>query len=216
MSYENYVIYVADTETTGTDHLKNEVIELSIIRLFLGTDKPDEQKSWLLRATSPENISDEALAVNGHKREDILGISKFGRENYLLPKVALPQIENWIAEDDMTIDDRILAGHNISFDFNFLQSAWDRNDASDTFPFQTGSGQRIIDTKQLALIIDVLGSRRRKYYNLGSIVKAYGIPKEKAHRADADARMTKNVLMKQIDPFMKVVKEAFASTYDNE
>lgn len=213
---QNYVLYVGDTETTGLDPDKNEIVELSLIRTFLNSDKPDEQKTWLIRATMPLNISDEALAVNGHKREDILGLSKHGKENYILPKDVLPQIENWLAEDDCLAADRVLCGHNVKFDFDMLEAMWKRNGSEETFPFLTGSKKLTIDTKEITLFIDILIGKKRKFYNLGSVIKAFGIKKEKAHRADSDTRVTAELLKKQIKPFAEVVVKAFGSTLEDE
>jgi DNA polymerase III alpha subunit (gram-positive type) len=213
---ENYVVYVCDTETTGLDPTKNEIVELSLIRMFLNSEKEDEQKTWLIRAMMPLNIQDEALAVNGHKREDVLGLSKNGKENYILPKDVLPQIENWMAEDDCLAADRVLAGHNALFDFNMIEAMWKRNDAVETFPFLIGSKTQLIDTKMLTLFIDILIGKKRKYYNLGSVIKAYGIKKEKAHRADTDTRVTRDLLRKQILPFIEPAKTSFSSTLEDE
>lgn len=213
---EEYIIYVADTETTGTIFEKHEIIEISLLRFVLNSKNEPEQKTWLMRATLPQNIEDQALAVNGHKREDIVGISKFGKENYLLPTDVLPQIENWIAEDDCLTSDRILAGHNIGFDFSMMEAQWNRHNAYDTFPFTTGPNKQLLDTKQLALYIDVLLGKRRKFYNLGEMVKAYGLKKEKAHKADADTRMTHQLLLKQTEPFIKTAKEVFSSFVSEE
>jgi len=207
MSTEGYVIYVSDVESTGLNKENNEIIELSMLRLFLDGSKDDEQKTWLLKALKPETIEDEALKINGHKREDILCLSEFGKENYLHPEVVLPQIENWIAEDDMTSSDRVLGGQNVLFDFEMMECTWKRFNSIDTFPFQLGHNKLTVDTKQLALFIDIIAGKRRKFYNLGSLVKDYGIKKEKAHRADADVRMTKDLLLKQIEPFIKIIKE---------
>jgi DNA polymerase III alpha subunit (gram-positive type) len=166
-----------------------------------------------MRALKPETISDEALKVNGHKREDILWLTAHGKENYKNPKDVLPEIENWIAEDDVTSADRVLCGHNVMFDFNIMESTWLRHLAIDTFPFLTGSKRQTIDTKELALFIDIIAGKRRKFYNLGNLIKAYGIKKEKAHRADADTRMTKELVVKQAAPFKKVVLEAFSNIF---
>lgn len=213
---EQYVIYVSDTETTGLDKDLNEIIELSMIRLFLDGSREEEQKTWLMKALKPETITDEALKINGHKREDILCLTAHGKENYINPKELLPKIENWIAEDDVTSADRILGGQNIMFDFDIMESTWKRHGVIDTFPFQLGHNKLTIDTKQLALFIDIIAGKRRKFYNLGSLIKAYGIKKEKAHRADADTRMTKDLLLKQILPFKKVVLEAFPDIFNDE
>lgn len=210
---ESYVIYVSDTETTGLDKDLNEIVELSMIRLFLDGSREEEQKTWLIKALKPETIQDEALKINGHKREDILGLTAHGKENYIHPTEVLPLIENWIAEDDMTSADRVLGGQNVMFDFEMLENTWKRQNAIDTFPFLSGHKKQVIDTKQLALFIDIIAGKKRKFYNLGSLVKAYGIKKEKAHRADADTRMTKDLLVKQITPFKKVVLEAFPDIF---
>ena len=73
---EGYVLYVIDTETTGLDAEKNDVIEASFCRLnFLSENVDREQKTWLFKALNPDTIEAEALAINGHKREDILGLT---------------------------------------------------------------------------------------------------------------------------------------------
>jgi DNA polymerase III alpha subunit (gram-positive type) len=213
---QDYIIYTCDTETTGTDSEKHEIIELSMIRFSLLENIKEEQKTFLIRATIPDNIEDEALKINGHKREDILGLSKFGKDNYVHPKEVIPQIENWIAEDDCTVNDRVLTGHNVGFDDRMMESMWRRQGVVDTYPFQLGYNKLLIDTKAIALYIDVIAGMKRKFYNLGSIVKDYGVKKEKAHRAEGDTRMTKDVLLRQIKPFKEVVLEAFKSTYKDD
>ena len=210
---ESYIIYVGDTETTGLDKDLNEIIELSLLRFSFDGVCKEEQKTWLMKALKPETIQDEALKINGHKREDILWLTAHGKENYKSPKETLPEIENWIAEDDVTSADRVLCGQNVMFDFNIMESTWQRHGAMDTFPFLSGHKRQVLDTKELALFIDIIAGKRRKFYNLGSLVKAYGIKKEKAHRADADTRMTKELVVKQAEPFKKVVLEAFPNIF---
>lgn len=210
--HEGYIIYIADTETTGLIATKHEIVELSLIRLYFGTDKPTEQKTWLIRALNPSSIEDEALNKSGHKKEDVLGLSKFGRENYLLPSQVLPEVENWVAEDDVMAADRVMAGHNVLFDIGMMEELWKRNNSYETFPFETGPNKKIMDTKQIAVLIDILLNYRRKYYNLSSIVKAYGVKKEKAHRADADTRMTLEVLLKQLAPLQEAIVKAFGDS----
>lgn len=216
MSTEGYVIYVSDVESTGLHKDNNEIIELSMLRLFLDGSREDEQKTWLLKALKPETIEEEALKINGHKREDILCMTAIGKETYFHPEIVLPQIENWIAEDDVTSSDRVLGGQNINFDFDMMESTWKRFNSIDTFPFQLGHNRLTIDTKLIALFIDIIAGKRRKFYNLGSLVKDYGVKKEKAHRADADVRMTKDLLLKQIEPFKKVIAEGKLDIFGKE
>ena len=71
----DYVIYVVDVETTGLDDRANDVIELSMHRL---TD--DVQKTWCLKPINVNNIDPDSLRINGHKLENLLHQTKFGKE----------------------------------------------------------------------------------------------------------------------------------------
>lgn len=205
-----YVIYVQDTETTGLEIGINEIIELSLIRLVFKDDDFDaDQKTWLLKALKADTIKDDALAINGHKKEDILWQTPYGKENYKLPEDAIMEIEDWITEDKMSTHDRVFAGQNPMFDFEHMLALWKSCNAEDTFPFLTGHNRRIIDTKEIALFIDICLGKKREKYSLGNLIKAFGIKKGKAHRADEDTRMTKDLLVKFIKALRPAVKENF-------
>ncbi len=194
----SFVIYVVDTETTGFDEVTNDIIELSIYRM-----SDDAQKTWCLRPINQNAIEAGALRVNGHKLEDLKHETKFGRETYLSPAKVLVEVENWMNEDNVTSEDRILLGQNPDFDKKFMQKLWQKCDASGSFPF----GRKVIDTIQATLIMDMARGYDRKGYSLSALAGAFDIKKEKAHRADADTRMTKDLWLKQLAMF----KEAFAN-----
>jgi DNA polymerase III alpha subunit (gram-positive type) len=208
---QNYIVYVQDTETTGLEPKIHEIIELSLLRLTLKeTGFEPDQKTWLIKALNPATIQDDALAINGHKKEDILWQTPFGRENYIKPSDAIIEIEDWIADDKMSAHDRVFAGQNPMFDFEHMIALWERCQSLDTFPFRTGFNKLIIDTMQLALFFDICIGRKREKYNLGSLIKDFGIKKEKAHRADADTRMTSDLLVKFIETCTPIVRDKFA------
>jgi len=207
-----YIIYIVDSETTGIDSSKHEIIELSMCRLLLDSSK-EEQKTWLLQATNEETIEIEALNISGHKREDVLCISDYGKENYIHPKKVLPEIENWIAEDDVSSGDRIVVGQNTEFDFKMMESLWKRHNCYDTFPFQTEPNKLILDTKIMAILIDLCTGKKRERYNLGSLVKSFGVKKRQAHRAAEDVQMTKDLFIKQISPIKNILLETFKDSY---
>lgn len=196
-----YILYVQDTETTGLEPGIHEVIEVSFMRLNFSDNKFSEpdQKTWLLKANKPDTIQADALSLNGHKREDILWQTKEGRENYKKPMDVILEIEDWIAADGMSAHDRAFCGQNPLFDFNHLVELWKSCDSSDTFPFVTGHNKLLIDTKQLALFLDICAGKKREKYNLGALVKAFNIKKRTAHKADEDTRMTADLLMKLIE-----------------
>ncbi len=194
----SFVIYVVDTETTGFDPDVNDVIELSIYRM-----SDDAQKTWCLKPINQNAIEAGALRVNGHKLEDLKHETKFGRETYLSPAKILVEVENWMMEDGVTSEDRILLGQNPNFDKSFMEKLWKKCDSSGTFPF----GRKIVDTIQVTLLMDMARGYTRKGYSLSALASAFDVKKEKAHRADADTRMTKDLWLKQLS----MLKEAFAN-----
>jgi len=193
-----YVIYIVDVETTGLDDRVNDVIELSIHRL---TD--DVQKTWCLRPFNPSAIEADSLRINGHKKEDILHQTKEGRERYLDPNKVIIEVENWVMEDGVPTTQRILAGQNCSFDKSFLEQHWIKGNSKDSFPF----GRRMLDTMQIEFFLDLCRGKMAEGYSLNNLTKKYGLKNEKAHSAAADVKVTKDVLLKQIELFQAKLKE---------
>lgn len=208
-----YIIYVCDTETTGMDKSLHDVIEISICRFSMGSSDNREQRTWYLRALNPTTIQEEALKVNGHKREDIIHFTAAGKAKYEEPSKVVADIENWIMEDDVSVMDRMLVGQNIAFDIGMLKSLWNRVDALETFPWDIDRGKRSLDTQGICNFIDLCTGRRRRYTNLGTLVKAFGIKKRKAHRAEDDVAMTTDLLVKMLKPLVPVAIEMFSECY---
>ncbi len=210
----SYCVYVCDVETTGTDFNKHDIIEICLRRI-----SEPESKLWRLKPSRVENIEQEALKVNGHKLEDLLHKTVYGRETYLNPVDIIPEIEEWFLSDGCSADERVFVGHNPTFDYDFLVDMWKRHGMGDTFPFGfwTKDGKNLgylLDTIQVARFIDLLVGKKRTRYNLGSLVKNYGITKSTAHRADGDVKMTTDLLIKMMEPFQEIAKEKFSEFYD--
>lgn len=208
-----YVLYVMDTETTGLDSQEHDVIEISMCRFSMSDLDNREQKTWYLKALNPFTITDKALSINKHKREDITHMTKKGKEQYQDPLDVIVDIERWIMEDDVSKIDRAVVGQNVNFDIDFLKALWRKVDSEDTFPFNVEKGNRIVDTKQLAIAIDLCTGKRRRYYNLMTLVKSFGAKKRKAHRAEDDVAMTTDVLIKMLTPLKDTISEAFGGCY---
>ncbi len=213
---EGYKILICDTETCGLDANLHDVVEISMCRLeFNNGTQTTDQKTWCLKALNPTTIQEEALKVNGHKREDVLGLTKFGKETYIHPSIVVPEIEMWVMEDNVSSVDRIFVGQNPFFDIAALQALWARVGSPDTFPFSLERNNRVIDTKQIAVMFDLCIGKRRKYYNLASLVKSFGVKKGKAHKASEDVRMTTDLLIKMLTPIKSVVQANFSECYDD-
>ena len=195
---KEYVLYVCDTETTGLNAFKNDVIELSIHRL-----KDDVQKTWHIKPTNIENIDADSLRINGHKLEDITHKTKYGKETYKEASSTIIEIENWLMEDGVPSESRVLVGQNISFDKIMLEQMWIKCNSKETFPF----GRRIVDTMQIEFFVDWCKENMAESYSLSSLIKKYGIKNEKAHSAAADVKATKELFEKQVAYFKKIFKE---------
>lgn len=216
-----YSIYFCDTETSGlintpgiNGSLDNtcDVLEVCLWRM----GEP-ESKTWWTKPLNPENIEDKALKINGHKREDILWLTKEGREKYREPSIVLPEIEEWIMQDAAAAEERVFIGQNPEFDYRFLANLWQKVGAKDNFPFGFWRNKEenvgyTLDTIQLVRFIDVMLGKKRKFYNLGSLVKDFGVKKVQAHRADGDVQMTKELFEKIAEVFKDPAK-AFADCY---
>lgn len=208
-----YIIYVGDTETTGMDPALHDVIEISLCRFSMDSPDNRDQRTWFLKALNPTTIQEEALQVNGHKREDIIHFTQAGKEKYKEPSDVVVDIENWIMEDDASVMDRMLVGQNIAFDIQMLKELWRRVNAVDTFPWDVDRGKRVLDTQGICNFIDLCTGRRRRYTNLGTLIKAFGVKKRVAHRAEDDVAMTTDLLVKMLEPLISVAKKEFGECY---
>ena len=196
---KNYQFYFCDVETTGLFPHKHDILEISLIRL-----KDGEQKTWNLKPINPETIDLGALKINGIKLEDITHQTKFGRETYLDPNKTIVEIENWLMEDEVPAEDRFLIGQNIGrFDMPFLEQLWMKCNSHDSFPF----GRRIIDTMVIELFHDFCKGEFAEGYSLSNFCKKYGVKNDKSHTAAADTKATKEVFLKQVEYFKKILSK---------
>lgn len=185
-----FIFYVLDTETTGLDPDRNDVIELSIFRV-----NDQVKKTWCLKPLALENIEADALRINGHKIEDLKHETKYGKDTYLDPAKVIVEVENLMMEDGSTSEDRILVGQNGIFDKIFLEKLWKKCNSSGTFPF----GRKALDTIQMTLIMDLVTGKKRERYNLTSLAKDFGVKLDKAHRAEDDTLATKDLWLKLME-----------------
>ncbi|MFC3745885.1 ATP-dependent DNA helicase DinG [Paenibacillus sp. GCM10012306] len=99
-----------------------------------------------------------------------------------------PELDEMMMELVPLLDDVVLVGHNVAFDFHFLQNALDR---CGYLPFQG----RILDTIDfLKICFPSLTT-----YQLGAVSNHFGITHERPHQADSDALATALVLLQCLE-----------------
>ncbi len=163
---------VLDIEASGLEYDKSSIVSLGALDFENPTNRfYAECKVW-----DGAHISDEALAVNGFTKDEILDKNKMSESEL---------IRNFI-DWSKDLEDRTLAGQNVSFDRDYVQAACRR--AHMEYPF----AHRTIDTHSLAWMHHVNRGlkppidkeHKRSSLNLDAVLNYCGIPEEpKPHNA---------------------------------
>lgn len=193
---QEYQVYFLDTETNGLDPNVHSPVEISIYKLSSGA-----KSTWHLKPLDVGATAVEALRVNGIKIEDLRGETEEGRRKYREPEKVLVEIENWLMDDFTSPNDRIIGGHNASFDRGMLEALWRRCGSDGTFPFNR---KYIVDTFGIEFFLDFCKGKFAEGYNLKSLAKKYGVKNEHAHTAESDTKTAVEVFMKQADMVRKL------------
>ncbi len=157
---------VLDIEASGVDYHKNSIVSLGALDL----NNPTDQLYLECRVWDGAHINYDALAVCGFSREEVTDVNKMTEEELLR------NFLGWAAR----IDDRTLAGQNVSFDRDYVKAACERY--KEPFPF----AYRTIDTHTLAYMHHVKRGltppfdveHHRSALNLDAVLNYVGIPDE--------------------------------------
>lgn len=155
---------VLDIEASGTEYHKHSIVSIGALDI----DNPTNQFYDECRIWDGAHIMDGALEVNGFTQEEITDPKKKTEEEVVRAFFA------W-AED---IDDRTLAGQNVSFDRDFLKAGAERAGLDWTLAYRT------IDTHSLAWMHMVKRGmtppveKHRSALNLDAVLNYVGIPDE--------------------------------------
>lgn len=169
---KKHVIVCFDIETTGLNNnpamgKMDKIIELGAVKLVNG--EITEKFSSLIAC--PERLSKEIVALTGIKDEDLVG---------------KPEVDKVLADFYKFTDGAILVGHNVGFDYRFVQY----------YGEQCGY---MFDKKQydtLALAQEVLRGKLANY-KLNTVADYYGF-EFNHHRAFEDAAVTAKVLIELV------------------
>ena len=164
---------ILDIEASGLGYDTHSIVSIGALDL----DNPTNQFYAECKVWEGAEISEEALGVNGFSRAEILDEDKMTESEL---------IRNFIDWSKTIKKNKTLAGQNVSFDRDFVQSACKR--AGTEYPF----AHRTVDThtlgwmhhvnKGVALPIDT--EHMRSSLNLDALLNYCGKPEEpKPHNA---------------------------------
>lgn len=164
-------IVIFDCETTGTDRLLDQVIELCVQR-GLADDAPNQ--TWRIKPTAP--IHPGAQAVHGIALADLEGCPSFAEVAGAIAQV--------FAETD------VIVGYNIAFDIDMLQAEYTRIGK----PLLDLNGKKIVDAFRLWQQCEPRSLQHAHQRFVGAGFAA-------AHSASADVAATGRVLSGMLRAF---------------
>ena len=174
---------IIDIEASGTNYQKHSIVSLGAIDF----SNPSRQFYLECKIWEGSHIMDEALAVNGFTKEQIIDSSKLTEAELVW------QFMEWSEE----LSDRTLAGQNVSFDRDMLRAASERAGLNWTLPYRT------IDTHTMCymhmvkrgILPPVDPEHKRSSLNLDVIMNYCGIDNEpKPHNALTGAKSHAEVI----------------------
>ncbi len=155
---------VVDVEASGVEYHKHSIVSLGA----LDFDNPSHRLYLECRIWDGAHIMEDALRVNGFTEAEITDSSKESEGDLI------KQFLTWIEP----INDRTLAGQNVSFDRDFLKAAAER--VHQNWPL----AYRTIDTHTLAYMhmiqrgLSIPLVHNRSALDLDAILNYVGIPNE--------------------------------------
>ena len=172
-----------DSETTGIDPVKNDIIQLSGAVEIDGDVK--EVFDIKMQPHSFENISNEALEVHGMTIEDIKKFQPAKEGYYKFISI----LQKYVSKFDRS-DKFYPAGYNAGFDINFVAEKFKK--CGDKY---LGSwwNWNAIDPLPILRWMDMKGKISLVNYKLETVCKHFGI-EIKAHDALSDIQATIKVI----------------------
>lgn len=166
-------IIVFDTETTGIDCRKDEIIELGIMQASFGADAPipEREDDYLIRLSPGRRLPPEIVNLTGIT-EDMLRADGAAKET------VCHALESYFSAQRA-----LLVAYNAQFDLCFLYF----------FLRQFGCAGILKGVHMLDLLT-VYKDRRPYPHKLCNAIEAYRLPSQNTHRAVDDAHATLELL----------------------
>lgn len=156
---------VVDVEASGTEPWKHSIVSVGALDLFNPSNRFYEE----CRIWDGAHIMEESLEVCGFTREQITDPTKYAEADLI--HLFLKWSEG--------IEERTLAGQNVSFDRDFLRLAAERAGHTNwPFAFRTIDTHTLCYAHQIQRGLRPPVYRHRSALDLNTILKYCGIPEE--------------------------------------
>lgn len=192
-------ILFLDVETTGTDPVINDIVQVAFILEEDGVVK--EEWSSYVKPHNPSAISADALASNKLTVEQIMTFPE--------PRHVLLEIINFFARhfDPKVRDKFILAGQNVHFDRQFLEKflykcGYGKQAYLNLFSYHTFDLMALTHTLKRHGMIP-----KESNLKLQTLLPFFGVEVVKAHDAMEDIRGTRKLLNLLTEVFIKQPSE---------
>jgi len=175
---------VIDVETTGLNPYKHSIISLGAVILKKNPETFYEE----CRPYDGAEITQKALEINGFTKDYIMNV------NRSLKELCLDFLE-WSSHTR----NKTLAGHNISFDSNFLKHSFGLNGIEWHFGYHYLDLHSIAYAEFLKKGVKIPTRKGVSVLGLDTILKEVGIPKRIGiHNALEDAKLTAELFYRLI------------------
>lgn len=178
-------VFWFDTETTGRDAVKNDIIQIAAVIEIDGEVK--EKINLHCRPFDPEAVEPEALEVHGQTMEQILAYPDPKTVHKELVRVCGKYVNKY---DKM--DKFIPGGYNSKFDLDFLSEFFKKS--GDKY-FGSFFSWQALDPLYLIPILRYIGKYDKPNAKLVTVAEHYNLAFD-AHDAFADIETTKLVFEK--------------------
>ncbi len=164
-----------DTETTGLEPEKHELIEIGLI---LAEQSLSPEKKIVLNMTEEWEVKIKPLHLESADPESLI-ISHYNESDWA-NAVDLPEA---LLELSKKTEGAIMVGHNVAFDFAFLQKAFVETKVENKMHYHK------LDTISIAFA-KLYGQEEVEKFSLRALCEYLGVENKNAHTALSDARAT--------------------------
>lgn len=183
-----------DTETTGLENTDNDIITLA--GMFDIDGEIVEEVEYKMKPLKPENITQEALDVNGFTKSEILTFPDPIETKRDLEKKIKKYINPF--KKNKGIDDKFVpAGQNTQFDTGFLKALW--TNCGDKWYGSLFSYQEV-DLLSVTQILRLLKHLDTPNLKLETMANHFDV-KIVAHDAKSDIQATREIFYKILNRF---------------